>query len=187
MSKLPKSSPPQVVIELPTKKRPIHPNTLKNLKPFFKPGNPWAWKPGQSGNPRGGATRKPITELYRRTITEPCEHPEILSVLGLPEGSTWGAVLVKAAYVRAAEGNVQAINEITNRIDGPVDKAMIEEPLDTTGTSLEVAARIMARVRERLVAGNARQVPKQAKTQTIDAEIVDPIGAANESLSPDED
>jgi hypothetical protein len=174
------------VIELPTKKRPVHPNTLKNLKPFFKPGNPWAWKPGQSGNPRGGASRKPITELYRRTIEEPCEHPEILSVLGLPEGSTWGAVLVKAAYVRAAEGNVQAINEITNRVDGPVDKPEVEEPLDTTGTPLEVAARIVARVRARLAAGNVRQVPQPAGTQTVDAEMVNDFGSSSESLSPDE-
>jgi Family of unknown function (DUF5681) len=135
-------------------------------------GNPWAWKPGQSGNPRGGAARKPITELYRRTIMEPCEHPEILSVLGLPEGSTWGAVLVKAAYIRAAEGNVQAINEITNRVDGPVDKPEVEEPLDTTGTPLEVAARIVARVRARLAAANAGHVPEQA-AQTVDGEAIE--------------
>ena len=154
----------QVVIELPKKKRPTHPNTLKNLRPFFKPGNPWTWKPGQSGNPRGGSSRKPITELYRRTIEEPCEHPEILSTLGLPEGSTWGAVLVKAAYIRAAEGNVQAINEITTRVDGPVEKPIEEEPLDLTGSPLERLQKIVDRVRARLAAQNGQQVSSTATT-----------------------
>ncbi len=134
----------------------------------------------------GTGSRTKSTELYRRTITEPCEHPEILSVLGLPEGSTWGAVLVKAAYVRAAEGNVQAINEITNRVDGPVEKLVEEEPLDTTGAPLEVAARIVARLRARLAAGDAGQVPQPVGTQTVDAEMVNDFGSSSESLSPDE-
>jgi len=159
--------PAQVVIELPKRKRPTHPNTLKNLRPFFKPGNPWAWKPGQSGNPRGGASRKPITELYRRTIEEPCEHPEVLSTLGLPEGSTWGAVLVKAAYMRAAEGNVQAINEITTRVDGPIEKPEEEEPLDLTGPPLERIQRIVARARARVAAQNGQPIISNDSTVEV--------------------
>lgn len=157
MAKNPKSTTPQIILELPKPKRPVHPNTLKNLKPFFKPGNPWAWKPGQSGNPRGAGARQPITELYRRTIEESCENAEILAALGLPEGSTWGAVLVKAAYFRASSGDVAALHEITNRVDGPIQRPIEEVPLpDDADNSGRIRA-IVARVRGRLAAASEGQ------------------------------
>jgi hypothetical protein len=154
MAKTKDPKPPQIVIELPKTKHETHPNTLKNLKPFFKPGNPWAWKPGQSGNPHGAGARKPITDLYRKTITEKCEHPQILKALGLPEGATWGNVLALAAFARASQGDIQAIREITDRVDGPVQKLAQEEPLETGRTSVETLQVIVRRVRARIAAAN---------------------------------
>ena len=88
---------------------------------------------------------------------------------------------VCATYLRAAEGNSHAIAEVTNRVDGPLDKPVVEEPLDTTGISLERIQRIVARARARLAAKNAEQGTEPG--QLVVGDGASPIAGPNERVS----
>jgi len=72
---------------------------------------PYAWKPGQSGNPKG-RTPKALTLTPRliERLDEVCP--------GDKQGRTWGEVVIEATLVHAAKGNTGALRELWNRIDG---------------------------------------------------------------------
>ena len=61
------------------------------------------WKPGQSGNPEGRKRRKPITEMYTKLLIQ---NPEKLEAFCMN------------MIEKAAEGDVMAIKEITDRVEG---------------------------------------------------------------------
>jgi hypothetical protein len=81
---------------------------IENLKP---------WKPGQSGNPGGRPKRRPITERYAKVAEVPVEE-KIRKALKLPEGSTLADAAVKSAYQGAIEGDLDALKEIREGIEG---------------------------------------------------------------------
>jgi hypothetical protein len=72
----------------------------ENLKP---------WKPGQSGNPGGRPKKKPITEELERLLAEQAPNGD---------GRTWAALIAEALLRKASTGDVRAIAELTNRIEG---------------------------------------------------------------------
>lgn len=73
---------------------------IENLRPFPK---------GVSGNPGGRPKSKPLTEEIERLLEQ--EAPE-------KNGRTWAAVIAEALVRRAATGDVQAIAEVANRLEG---------------------------------------------------------------------
>jgi hypothetical protein len=72
----------------------------RNLKP---------WPKGVSGNPGGRPKKQPITEELERLLAE--EAPN-------HNGQTWAAVIAEALLLQASEGDIKAISELANRVEG---------------------------------------------------------------------
>jgi len=71
-----------------------------NLKP---------WPKGVSGNPGGRPKKKPLTEEIERLLEQ--EAPK-------GKGRTWAAVIAQALLTKACKGDVRAIAELANRVEG---------------------------------------------------------------------
>jgi hypothetical protein len=95
------------------------PGKIENLKP---------WKPGQSGNPGGRPKKRPITERYAQFAEAPVEE-KTRKALKLPKGATLADAAVKRAYQEAVDGNLDALKEIREAIEGKVDKATVSVSL----------------------------------------------------------
>jgi hypothetical protein len=83
----------------------------------FKPGNQIGisgrWKPGQSGNPKGRPLSKPYKEALERQ----------LAMLAMQKGLSpeQGYDMIAAAHTaKAMSGDMAAIKELADRIDGKV-------------------------------------------------------------------
>jgi hypothetical protein len=72
----------------------------QNLKP---------WKPGQSGNPGGRPKKKLVTDELEWLLEQ--EAPRA-------SGKTWAAVIAEALLRKARKGDVRAIAELANRVEG---------------------------------------------------------------------
>src|SRR5262249_36020948 len=99
-------------------------SNTQNLKP---------WKPGQSGNPRGRPKKKPITEELERLLTEQAPNGG---------GRSWAALIAEALLRKASTGDVRAIAELTNRVEGKPLQSLIvgadrEEDYSTDGERLQ--------------------------------------------------
>jgi hypothetical protein len=71
-----------------------------NLKP---------WPKGISGNPGGRPKKKPITDELERLLAEKAPNAK---------GRTWAALIAEALLHRARKGDVRAVAELANRIEG---------------------------------------------------------------------
>ena len=101
-----------------------------NLKP---------WPKGVSGNPGGRPKKKAITEELDRLLEE--ESPN-------GDGKTWAVIIAEALLKQAAKGDVRAITELANRIEGkPV------QPIAAEAGGLEGLAEIIAEARARVSRG----------------------------------
>jgi hypothetical protein len=89
---------------------------IKNLRP--------PWKPGESGNLAGRPKTKPLTDELQHLLGE--EAPK-------GKGRTWAAVIAEALVKRASKGDVRAIAELGNRIEGrPVQAVQLAANLSTS-------------------------------------------------------
>jgi hypothetical protein len=118
-------------------------------KPFAK-GNPFAFKPGRSGNP-AGRPRDTITPHLRELVR--MLHPGKDEV-------TYGELVAQALLTRAMDGDVQAIREVFDRLEGKPRQAIdvnVEEKrraifdaglnmLKQSGLSEEDAARLLTTI-----------------------------------------
>jgi hypothetical protein len=94
----------------------------ENLKP---------WKPGESGNPGGRPRTKLITAELERMLEQ--EAPTA-------DGKTWAAVIAEALLKKARQGDVRAITELANRIEGKA-RQTVDLELDVyTGLAERLAA-----------------------------------------------
>lgn len=91
------------------KSRPTGKTTGKPTgKPFAK-GNPYAFKPGQSGNPAGRPKSRTLSEAYRALLSQPLKDDPTRTV----------ADVVAAAMVQNAfAGDVAAAKELADRTEG---------------------------------------------------------------------
>lgn len=71
------------------------------------------FKPGQSGNPGGRPKTKPFKEAIRRAVEAAGDDTGKLDMLAL------------ALYSKALEGDVSALKEIADRLDGKVPQGII--------------------------------------------------------------
>jgi hypothetical protein len=114
---------------------------IKNLRP--------PWKPGESGNLAGRPKTKPLTDELQRLLGE--EAPK-------GKGQTWAALIAEALVKRASKGDVRAIAELGNRIEGrPVQ-------------AVELDADVNAEIVERLEAARRRTLEMMTDEQ-LDNEI----------------
>ncbi len=125
-------------------------NTAKKPrgKPF-EPGHKYAWKPGQSGNPAGRPKVRTLSEELRARLQEQYRGRD---------DRTYGRMVAEALVDRAINGDVMAIREVFDRVEGKPRQALnlvIEEKqraifhasiaaLKQTGMSDEDAAKYLA-------------------------------------------
>lgn len=88
-------------------------NSIRNLSP--------AWKPGQSGNPKG---KKPgtlsVTTILKKKLKEAAPKDK--------EGRKYINLLAESLILNAMKGNGTAIKEVLNRVDG-----IVKDELDISG------------------------------------------------------
>jgi hypothetical protein len=108
---------------------------IENLKP---------WPKGVSGNPGGRPKKKLISDELGRLLQE-----EALD----GTGKTWAAVIAESLLKEAAKGNVRAISELANRVEGKplqaVELGMNSSSEIDTMTDEELKQRL-AELREQL-------------------------------------
>src|SRR5262245_10691156 len=118
-------------------------------KPFAK-GNAFAFKLGQSGNP-AGRPRDTVTPHLRELVR--MWHSE-------KDGVTYGELVARSLLIRAINGDVQAIREVFDRLEGKPRQAIdvsVEEKqrailesgmnmLKQSGLSEEDAARLLTTI-----------------------------------------
>lgn len=80
--------------------------------PFPNPST--QFQPGQSGNPKGRPRKRPLSDLLAEKLEQ-----------GSGDGATtWDERLVTALLETAATGDVAAIKEVFNRIEGKVPDSL---------------------------------------------------------------
>ena len=88
------------------------------------------FKPGQSGNPGGRPKTKPFKEAIRRAVEAAGDDTQKLDMLAL------------ALYSKALEGDVSALKEIADRLDGKVPQGIVggddDEPAVKTYNRIEL-------------------------------------------------
>lgn len=84
---------------------------MESDKPKYRPVPPTSgqWKPGQSGNPSGRPKSKPFKDALQKLIDN---NPDALNVAAA------------ALMARAHTGDVSAMKEIADRLDGKVPQAI---------------------------------------------------------------
>src|SRR5271166_462027 len=81
----------------------------QNLRPWVK---------GVSGNPGGRPKTKPLTSEIERLLEQKAPKGK---------GRTWAAVIAEGLVKRAAKGDVRAIAEIANRVEGkPFQSVLVD-------------------------------------------------------------
>jgi hypothetical protein len=70
---------------------------------------PYRWKPGQSGN-LGRPKALTLSEAYRRELSKPDPND--------PQGRTYAETLAERMIAKAASGDVAAIKEVADRVEG---------------------------------------------------------------------
>lgn len=101
---------------------------VQNLKP---------WPKGVSGNPGGRPKKKLISDELERLLQE--EAPG-------GTGKTWASVIAESLLRQAAKGDVRAISELVNRVEG---KPLQAVNLDVNSSS-EIDSMTDEELRQRL-------------------------------------
>ena len=115
---------------------------MSTLSPNLKP-----WPKGVSGNPGGRPRRKLITDELERLLAE--EAPN-------GKGQTRATVIAQALLRRASKGDVRAIAELSNRIEGKPAQAIAVD-LDAGEGLAERIAKARKRVTEGMTAEEIKE------------------------------
>lgn len=121
----------------------------------FGPGNPYRWRAGESGNPTGARKGPRLSDLLHDALGQPMPLDGKQAVIDLiNQGATVGQIIAMAVSLKAADGNLDALNTIADRTEGAPEQ---------TVNVLDVTADDMAQARERATA-HAQAV--RARTET---------------------
>ena len=118
-----------------------------NLKP---------WPKGVSGNPGGRPRKKHITEELERLLAQ--EAPN-------RKGQTWASVIAEALLVQASKGDVRAISELANRVEGkPLQALSVSTDSDSLAERLERARkRVLDRMTEEELDQRIKKLEEQLR------------------------
>jgi len=110
---------------------------FRNPDGTFKPGHPFRWQPGESGNPEGHTKGVPhfkkLNDLMVHLAQQPCTRKGYKKL-------TWGEAFVKRLFEFALEkGNPAMCKEILDRIDGTVKQVHEVEANSKTILTFEIA------------------------------------------------
>jgi len=91
----------------------------------FRPGNPYVWKPGQSGNPAGARKGPRLSDLLHDALQAPMPADQAQALQDLIKaGATIGEIIAWAAGVRAAGGDLEALGVIADRTEGAPEQTL---------------------------------------------------------------
>lgn len=99
----------------------------------FKPGNPHAFKPGQSGNPAGRPKERTVSEVLRAMMNE--AHTDT---------ATFAEAIADVLVKRCLLGDIKAIKETLDRTEGKVKQTIALQ------TEKEIAETAVAQLMERV-------------------------------------
>ena len=122
-------------------------------------GNPTSLKPwpkGVSGNPGGRPRKQPITEELQRLLLEDAPNHS---------GEKWATVIAEALLQQASKGDVRAISELTNRIEGKPVQA-----LNVSSDAMDGLAERLQRARRRVLEGMTEE-GLQERIQELEAQL----------------
>lgn len=89
-----------------------------NTKQVKNTGKPHRWKPGESGNPNGRPKKDVnLTSLMKELLPEKAEY---IAPGSTPDDKTWRQVIIKALFVKAAKGDIKAIELVLERTEGKI-------------------------------------------------------------------
>lgn len=119
-----------VVPETPKKKGRVRGTT-------FEKGNPYAWKKGQSGNPRGKAKGNGITVISKAYTAKLSQKvaPEVAEALGFdPEHPpTWAEAMATGMITRAISHDTAAAKEVREVTEGRLPESLsVDGKIDYT-------------------------------------------------------
>jgi uncharacterized protein DUF5681 len=101
-----------------------HPNSLKNLRP--------PWKPGQSGNP-SGQRRAELSDLIDGVLSEELPRAKV-------KGETQKKTIIRGIAARAVQGDLRASEFLFDRIYGkPFQSSAVDVTLDDAGRQQRLA------------------------------------------------
>lgn len=89
------------------------------------------WQPGQSGNPNGRPKSKPFREALRRAIAAAGDDRDVLKDVA------------DSLVAEALSGDVQAIRELADRLDGKVAQPLKGDDEDGTPIAIQVVERVI--------------------------------------------
>lgn len=98
-----------------------------------------AWKPGQSGNPEGSRGRKIMSDALALALNRKADEVSAKACAGIdidPNDIRYIHVIAGQLAKKAAEGDIVAIKEIFDRIDGKVPQA---QEIDVTSAGKSIA------------------------------------------------
>ena len=113
---------------------------------------------GVSGNPGGRPKTKPLTEELQRLLEQ--EAPN-------SKGRTWATAIALALVKRASKGDVRAISELGNRVEG--------RPAQAVELNADLSSSIVERLqagRKRVLAGMTEEEIREKITQ-LEAQLGD--------------
>lgn len=96
---------------------------------YKKPPTRTRFKPGQSGNPKGRPKSITLSEAYRKVLAEVDETD--------PQRRTRAEILAEQMYVKAKSGDVAALREMADRVEGKPRQTLSLSP--ERGEQLEQA------------------------------------------------
>ena len=132
----------------------------------FQPGNPYAWKPGESGNPAGGRKGPKLSDLLHDALQAPMPKDQAAALRDLIDaGATIGEIIAWAAGLKAAGGDLEALAVIADRTEGAPDQTVHVH--DLTGDDL-AAARARAQAWEAARFPATAATPASAETAAIE-------------------
>lgn len=117
--------------------------------PGNKVGTRSTFRPGKSGNPRGRPKSALLSNVYRRMLGEVCPDDE--------KKRTWAEVIAERTLYAAAGGDIKAVKEIADRVEGKAQQRVtlsyemrelyertIQEIMEASGCTREEAIRTLA-------------------------------------------
>ena len=124
---------------------------------------PYRFKPGQSGNPGGRPTKRPITEAYERWANQrlPERLRRTLDRAGaeLPVNATYADAAALGLLRSSIKGNAMALKEMREAIEGKVvDRVEVTQVYEQMSD-----AELMARAKARGIAIELKIPPVQAQ------------------------
>jgi hypothetical protein len=91
----------------------------------FRKGNPYRWKPGQSGNPSGAKPGPKLSDLLREAMSQPMPPDRKQALLDLIDsGARIGQIIGWTVSLRAADGDLEALGVIADRTEGAPEQTL---------------------------------------------------------------